>query len=826
MSAATGPCALCGLRLPSHPIPLTRDGTTLHFCCAGCSHVFLLLAESGLLDGNYKESEIYQTGLRLGIIGRPETEPDRDTASTADLSGTSELVLHVDGMWCASCSWLIEKAVQNERGVAQARVLFASDTARIRFRPEIISAEQIAARIAKLGYRTSSPDSEQSPERRSLLIKMGVALFLMNNAMFFSYVLYVGYYVEVSSDIAHLVPYILFGLSLPAVFWCGLPIHIKSYHSLREGAPTMEVLFSLGIFAAFLYSTVVMLMGDVRVYFDTSISLVALLLVGKFLEMSARSKVSESIRRLYQMMPKKVRIMAPEGERLVAVEKLGVGDRFIVKSGEKIPADGIIVSGTATVDESLLTGESTPIEKTSGAPVFASSLNVSGALDVQTVRVGSATMLSGIIRMVETALTTRSPLERTVDRVVRVFIPAIIAFAVLTGVALIATGIPMETAIVRVITVLVIACPCALGMATPLGISAGIGYAAKRGILIRDSAVLQRAAHATTVVFDKTGTLTDGTFTLLDIAGVEDTGTALRLAASLEQSSNHPIATALIAAARSRGMRLVSGEGVTIAEGAGVTGIVDGVRVTVGSAAFIAASGYSIPDAMREAADAAGMEGHTAVYVGIGDRGDAGVCILGDEIRSDAVAAVALLRAQGLRVQLLSGDGERTTAAIARRAGIEQHTGHAMPADKIAFVRGLQERGEIVVMVGDGVNDAPALAQADVGIAIGAGTEIARESSAVTLLRDGLELVPDALDVARRTVRVSTQNLVWAFVYNTIGIVLAVTGQLNPFIAAIAMLVSSLTVVLNSLRLRQRKGKALQTLLEILIPWREPAAAR
>jgi heavy metal translocating P-type ATPase len=821
---ASGPpphrsCHLCGLALPKRPHVAVSSGQSLEFCCTGCRQVFVLLNESGAFEGDYRSSDLYQTSLRLGIIGRPDDAPrPGGDPSPEELAGCKELVLSVDGMWCSSCSWLIEKVVGSEPGVAHARVIYASDTAKIYYRPEVVAPEQIARRIAKLGYAASARGADRgegSSERRSLLIKMGAALFLMNNLMLFSYALYIGYFQELPPEILSLFPKVLFGLALPSVLWCALPIHRKAWQSLKALSPTMELLFSIGIVAAFSYSVYSLFTGGARFYFDTAGSLVGLLLVGKFLELSVKHKTSESIHRLYQMMPKKVRVKSPEGERLVAIEKLHAGDTFIVKSGEKIPADGIIREGQAVVDESLLTGESMPLEKTVGSAVIASSMNVNGILEVEATRIGDQTMLSSIIRMVERALSSKSELERFVDRIARVFIPAILLLAAAVGGVLVAAGAGIEAAVLRSITVLVIACPCALGMATPLAIAAGIGRAAKHGILIRDGAGLQLVGRVSTVVFDKTGTLTGGRFTLLNAVPSEH----LRLAASVEQSSGHPIAHALIGAAHERGLALSDARGVHIAEGKGLEGTVGETRVVVGSGSFLEESGFSIDPAAAELAEREAELGHTVIFAGAGT---AVQCfVLGDSLNPTAADAVAKLKRLGIAVRLLSGDMAKTTAAVARRAGIDAHTAEALPGDKIAMIRSLQEAGETVAMVGDGVNDAPALAQADVGIAMGSGTEIAIESATITLLRDDIALVPEALDISRRSFAAVKQNLAWAFLYNSIGIVLAVFGLLSPFMAAFAMLASSISVVLNSLRLSYPRGTFTKGVFEILVPWIE-----
>jgi len=823
--AVAGVCFLCGLGLPRSPHRARANGEEALFCCGGCRKVFLLLSESGLLGGDFRSSDLYQTSLRLGIIGRPDDDPAPPHPSFTP-QDASDIVLHIEGMWCASCSWLIEKVIGAQPGVVRASVVYASDTARISYLPARIAPAAIAAVIGKLGYRASSPESEpdaRAEERRSLLVKMGIALFLMMNIMFFSYVLYVGYFQEVAPEMTSLVPWILLGLALPSVLWCGLPIHRKAWAGLRNGAPTMEVLFSLGIFSSFLYSIHAVIAGGRNLYFDTSASLVALLLVGKFLEISAKQRASEGMGSLHRMLPNKVRLVTPDGERLVSAERLRAGDEFVVRSGEKIPADGVVVGGEASVDESLLTGESLPVRKRAGAHVIASSMNVNGHVTIRATSVGEGTLIAGIIGMVNRALSVKSPLERSVDRIARVFIPAVLLLALLTGLAVLMTSHSAEEALLRSITVLVIACPCVLGMATPLAIAAGVGSAAKKGILIRDAEALQRAAGATVVVFDKTGTLTQGKFAFREcrIPG-GDERSALRFIGSLERASSHPLGAALVTACAERGIVLTDPSDIVIGQGMGISGTVEGTRVAIGSEDFVTRRGYRIEAEEKRRAERARADGATITHVGIGAGGNAGLCLFGDELKEGSAESVAALTTGGLRVVLLSGDAEGTVHAMAARAGIGECIAGALPGAKVDYISRLQKEGGKVVMVGDGVNDAPALAQADVGVSLGSGTQMAVESSAVALLRDDLMLVPEALRMARRTVRTIKQNLAWAFVYNSIGIVLAVTGVLNPLIAAAAMIVSSLSVIMNSMRLRQNEGRALQMIIEILIPWREP----
>ncbi|HTY58139.1 MAG TPA: cation-translocating P-type ATPase, partial [Bacteroidota bacterium] len=760
-AAAEGVCTLCGLALPRHPHRVPVNGEDALFCCSGCRKVFLLLSESGLLGGDFRSSDLYRTSLQLGIIGRPDDLSGPADAPAAP-DAAAEIVYHIEGMWCSSCSWLIEKVVSSQKGVVRANVMYASDTARISYLPEQTPPAAIGAAIERLGYRVSSPASlsdARAEERRSLLVRMGVALFLMMNIMFFSYVLYVGYFQELAPEMAALVPWILLGLALPSVFWCGLPIHRKAWAGVRNGAPTMEVLFTIGILASFFYSVHSVVAGSLTLYFDTSASLVALLLVGKFLEVSAKQRASEGIGGLNRMLPRKVRILASGVERLVACERLRPGDEFVVRPGEKIPADGVVLKGEAAVDESLLTGESRPVRKQPGDRVIASSMDLNGHMTVRATSVGEETVIAGIIRLVERALSVKSPLERSVDRIARVFIPSVLLLSVATGLVVYLTGHGGEEALLRSITVLVIACPCVLGMATPLAIAAGIGSAAKKGILIRDAEALQRAAAATVVVFDKTGTLTEGRFAFLECrAPGGDERTALRLLGSLERSSGHPLAASIVDACGERGIALSEPSESRHEQGRGVAGRVDGRRVVIGTEAFVGVEGFKTTEADRDAVERERADGKTITYFGLEGMVSAGVCVFGDMLKEGGAAAVHALTERGIRVVLLSGDARATALAVAGAAGIGECVSDALPAAKVALISRMQAEGGNVVMVGDGVNDAPAIAQADLGIAMGSGAQIAVESSGITLMRDDLSLVPEAIATAKRTVKTVRQN--------------------------------------------------------------------
>jgi heavy metal translocating P-type ATPase len=822
-------CDLCGLRCPPRPPAATWKDKSYQFCCSGCLQVFTILSESGLFEGDYKNSDIYQTSLRLGIIGQGEalekqSEDPRPDAAVDSAMEKKELTLHIQGMWCSACSWLIDKVMSAERGIAQSHVIFAADTARIVYYPQLISPEKIKLSINKLGYKALEREearSEAGKERNRLLLRMGMAVVLALNIMMFNSVLYVGYFQDVAENMSHLILYLLWVLSTPSVFWAGWSIHYKGWKSLRAGAPTMELLLSLGILVSYFYSIYVLFSGHTHVYFDTSASLVALVLLGKFFEWSARHKATRGVRHLYELLPQKVRLKTESGERLVAIEHLAVSDPFIVKPGEKIPADGEVLTGESSVDESLLTGESTPILKSPGATVIGSSINISGTITVRTMRIGTDTAIARIIQLMESALLAKSPIERLVDRVSRWFIPTVLTLAAATFLMGYTLGQGLETALMRGLTVLIIACPCALGIATPLAVIAGIGYAAGRGILIRDAAVFSRASKLTDLFFDKTGTITRGRFQVLahQCENHAHRLADLQLVAAVEKTSSHPIAAALVLAAREENIILPECAQVTFMEGMGAVGRLQGDAVTIGNRALFEKSAIPLSEAMHEASREQEECGHTVIFYHIHSRGASGLFVLGDRIHPQALELTSRLVQQKIAIHLISGDSQATTKAVAQRAGFHRYSAEMTPQQKIEKIREVQRAGKMVGMVGDGVNDAPGLAQADIGIAVGSGTEFAMASADVILMQDNLLAVFESLDIAKRTRRTIQQNLTWAFFYNTIGIVVAISGYLNPLIAAVAMLISSMSVVANSLRLHAGPGHTSQKLREIVLPW-------
>ncbi|HBY59394.1 MAG TPA: hypothetical protein DEH78_06200 [Solibacterales bacterium] len=800
--AARALCDLCGL--PAGHDPLTRQFSRAEpqrrFCCLGCLNVYTVLSESGLIEqgADFRQSELYQESLRLGLISnRGADEASGARPAIPDTAEVRESLYRISGLWCSSCGWIIEHALAREHGVRGAEVLFTSDLLKVRWCPQYLAPERIAQRVESLGYKLSEYTGERDTDRgewRDMLLRLGIAGGLWMNVMLFSLVVYASYFEAIAEAAHRWVPFILMALTTPVVFWSGWPILRVAFLGLRARAIRMEALVATGILAAYAYSVVQAVQGGQHYYFDTACAIVTLVLAGKALERGARERTSRSIALLYRLMPRKARLMRDGRERFVAAEAVEPGLEILVKPGERIPVDGVVVSGASAVDESVLTGEAEPRPKTVGSEVASGTCNGPGVLEIRATRTGADSTLARIIRSVESAIHGRTALERSVDRVSRYFVPIVMVIAAATFGFGAALGLAPVDAGMRAIAVLVIACPCALGIATPLATTAAIGAASSQGILIRDAAVLETFRKVDVLVLDKTGTVTEGRFAVREAEASQE---LLEQAAAVEAVSEHPLARAIVAYAGEPRERAGRAE---VHAGQGISGEIAGRRVTVGSRGLMEQRGFAVSEALAQRACRWEAEGSSVVFAAR-DGVVEGAFALGDRIRADAPELLRRMSERGVRTVLLSGDSAAATAKLASRLGIERHEGQVAPAGKAAFVASLRKDGSVVAMVGDGVNDAPALAAADLGIAMGSGTDLAMQAAPVVLMSDSLLRIAQAFDIAREASTVVRQNLFWAFFYNAAGIVLAVTGVLNPIIAAAAMAVSSLSVVGNSLRL-------------------------
>ncbi|MFA5353814.1 MAG: heavy metal translocating P-type ATPase [Thermodesulfovibrionales bacterium] len=738
---------------------------------------------------------------------------------------TVRLELIVKGMTCAACVAAVERALQGLYGVVRGSVNMASEKASIEYIPTIVGIEDLRKVIADAGYIAEQVtgefvDRERSERERELrglkrrfIISACLSLPIVIGSMF---------PVPLLSNW-----YLLFILATPVQFWSGLRFHKAAFSAIRHGATNMNTLISVGTNSAYLYSLAAIFLpglfftGGVtpHVYFDTSATIITLILLGRLLEARAKGKTSEAIRRLMGLQPRTAVVVRDGAEREIAIDEVTTGDLVLVKPGGRMPVDGEVVDGYSTVDESMLTGESLPVEKAPGDMVFGGTVNKAGAFRMRATRVGKETALARIIRLVEEAQGSKAPIQRLADKVASIFVPTVMAIAAVTFLIWFLAGPSFSLALMNFIAVLIIACPCALGLATPTAIMVGTGKGAERGILIRDAAALELSHRIGVVILDKTGTITKGEPEVVEIITVGGSQSAvgsqediLRLAASAEKRSEHPLGQAIVGHARNAGLEVPDPLSFTAMPGGGVRALVsDGAEereLLIGNEALMQREGVDISP-LRSLSERVSGEARTPVFIAI-DNAAAGVFSLADTLREGSRDAVKELRAMGIEVVMLTGDHEATARAIAREVGIERFIAGVMPDRKTEMVQQIRSEGRVTAMVGDGINDAPALAAADIGIAMGTGTDIAMEASDITLMKGNLKGVVDAIRLSRLTIRTIRQNLFWAFIYNIVGIpvaagILYVFGGplLNPMIASATMAFSSLSVVSNSLRLRR-----------------------
>ncbi len=707
----------------------------------------------------------------------------------------TEVVLDIEGMTCASCVQKVERALDAVDGVDAAAVNLGTRTATVHGTVEAI--DPLIRAVASVGYGARPHDAHRDPdeEERSYRRRLTVAAPLT------VVVLILTFFVpdRDSSGIASWL------IATPIVFWAGWPFFHNAARAARHRTTTMDTLVALGALAAYLYSTWAVyetwngtVQGGMGHYFDTAAVIITLILVGKTLEARARASAGDASRSLLARAAASATVVQDGVERTISIEELHPGMLVVVRPGEKIPADGVVREGASWVDLSLLTGESVPVDVAVGDDVVGASINGNGRLVVFVTKVGANTKLAEIVRLLQSAQGSKAPVERLADRISAVFVPIVLVVALATFIGWIAIGgASPGDALLNATAVLLIACPCALGLATPAAIMAGTGRAAELGVLVKGGAVFEAAHAADTVLLDKTGTVTEGRMVLAAVTGVNgvDASEVLALAAAVESGSEHPIALAVVAGARERGVPVPGSSGHLVKPGAGAAATVAGEQIRVGRP-------VDLPPAMAALADGHAEGGATAFAIWR-DEIPIGLLAVTDTVKPEAPGAIERLRAMGLEIALVTGDRQRTADAIAHEVGIHDVEGEAFPDRKVAAVRERQAAGHGVVFVGDGLNDAPALAAATVGMAMGTGTDVAQAAADIELLGSSLTGVADALDLARRTYRVIQENLFWAFAYNVVMIPLAVFGVLNPMWAAAAMAISSVTVVLNALRLRR-----------------------
>lgn len=745
---------------------------------------------------------------------------------------TRKSIFPVGGMTCAACVARVEEALKEVPGVVSVVVNLASEKATVEYLEGTLYADLKKA-VEEAGYELGPEiealeDVSETSQREIRKIR---------NRFIFAAVLTVPIMVMMFTPEFHLMHYILLALATPVQFWAGWRFYKGMWGALKHRTSDMNTLIAVGTSAAYIYSVLAVFFPglftsggmEAHTYFDTSSAIITLILLGRFLEARAKGQTSEAIKKLIGMQPKTAIVVRDGEEKEIPIEDLQVGDLVLVKPGERVPVDGIIREGHSSLDESMITGESIPVEKNAGDEVIGATINKTGAFRFEATKVGKDTTLARIVRLVEEAQGSKAPIQRLADIIASYFVPTVIGIAIVTFLVWFFAGPEpsLTYAFLNFVAVLIIACPCALGLATPTAIIVGTGRGAEYGVLIRSAETLERAHKINAVLLDKTGTLTRGEPKVTDVIAVTELieSEVLRLAASAEKPSEHPLGEAIVRAADERGLELVSVTDFTADPGHGIDGVVDGKKILLGNLLMMQKRGLEL-NGLEEQANKLWEQGKTVMFLGVDGRA-VGLIALADTLKPDAPEAIRQLHRLNIETVMITGDNRRAAEAIARESGIERVFAEVLPENKAQEVKKLQNEGKVVAMVGDGINDAPALAQADVGIAIGTGTDIAMETGDITLIRGELKGIVTAISLSKRTMQTIKQNLFWAFAYNVIlipvaaGILYLVFGQngvpaglqfvfgekgfLNPILAAAAMALSSITVISNSLRLRAFK---------------------
>ena len=827
--------------------------------CTNCANTITrtLKRKEGVVEAN-----VNYANERAEIIYDPAVLKPLELMQSIEAVGygvpEATVDLPIAGMTCANCAMTIERTLKRMDGVLDASVSYASEAAHVRYLPTAVTRGDMARRIDEVGYKVIQVQAGQgeldedaelrarmaelNDRKRRLIVGIVLSTLIMVLSMGHDF-----------GFIPHfeLRGWILLALTIPVQFWVGWPFLSSAWKAATKAhTANMDTLVSLGSLAAFSYSVVVLLLGlDAHLYFESAAVIITLIMVGKYLEARAKTQAGDAIRKLLSLQAKTARVVRQGEEIELPIDQVEVNDVVIVRPGEKVPVDGVVLSGQSAVDESLVTGESLPVDKGPGDEVIGATLNKSGSFRLRATKVGRDSALAQIVRMVQEAQGSKAPIQRLADRVAAVFVPAVLTLAIVVFLAwYFVGGVGFTTAMLFAVSVLLISCPCALGLATPTAVMAGAGVGAENGILVKNAEVLETAAQLHTVVLDKTGTITEGRPQVTDIvngeggmmndeSGIPDSSfiiphsSFLRLAASAESVSEHPLGQAIVEAARAKGLALSEPQSFQAVAGGGIAAMVDGHEVVVGTLRLLSERGIAANGLESEVTRLQG-EAKTAMLVAV-DGQAVGVIAVADTVKPTSKAAIDQLHAQGVRVVMLTGDNQRTAAAIAQQVGVDAILAEVLPGEKADEVKRLQVAAgasqvadtqanrsgavpghPIIAMVGDGINDAPALAQADIGMAIGTGTDVAIEAADVVLMRGDLRSVPQAIKLSKATMRGIKQNLFWAFFYNVLaipiaaGILVPFLGpeyQLNPMIAAGAMAFSSIFVVSNSLRLRRMK---------------------
>jgi len=818
-------CELCGLPLRYGRFPLAQGNRRMYFCCQGCRQVYLMLSEAAEATdpAAFRHTDLFRRCVEMGVIPRSEedlagisappayqeTVPEEASSGTVR-EGFLALHLSVEGMWCPACAWVIEETLNNRQGVKAARCNFSTDRLRCDYDPTRTSPDKIREAIAHLGYDARQPDALTADRhQRRQFIRFAISAFISMNVMMLSFSLYSGFFTDLAADAVWKISWPMFVMATVVMVYGGLPLHRRALRGILSGQPGMEALISIGAVSAYSYSVFNLLQGSIHLYFDTTCMLIILVQLGKLLERRAKDRIQEDLGHYYALMPAKVRLCraADTRGRYVAAAQLTPGDLFRVADGETLAADGLVIEGQGMIDASSLTGEARPQPRTAGDRLVSGTRVIEGTFLVRAENVGPTSTLGQMLAIMDAALSRKTIVEGRTDRILRLFVPVMIVLAVLTTLVLLAQGAAFEPAFIRGLTVLVISCPCALGLAVPLARVAGVSLAARRGILVQDFSAFDMAERIDAVVFDKTGTLTHGRWQLQSIVplAILTEHEILALAAGLEQGVDHPIAVEIQRAARARQIDVLPVTAVA-SHAQGVTGSWKGRPVRLGSADFTGTDRSVREDAAAQpAADDTAVvswifltvEGRSVARLGFGDR-----------LKPGASGAVRRLQARHLDLRIVSGDSQATTRQVGARLGINNAMGDQRPLEKARFIEDLRRAGHCVAMVGDGVNDAPALASADLSVAVFAGRQLGEAAQAVTLMQGDPLQMDTFLAFAVRVNRKIEQNLWGSLIYNLVSIPIAMAGWLSPLVAVVAMLLSSLSVTGNTLLLIRGENRS------------------
>lgn len=728
----------------------------------------------------------------------------------------AEADFKITGMNCAACATRIEKSLNKMNGILKANVNLALETAHVVYSPAEVSPNDMIQKVKNLGFGAAlKEEGKETDERKEAINKLKQKLIvsaILSLPLLWTMVAHFSFTSFIWVPDFLMYPWVQFALATPVQFYVGKQFYVGAYKALKNGSANMDVLVSLGTSAAYFYSFYLTITATnnshhmVELYYETSAILITLILLGKLFEALAKGRTSEAIKTLMGLEAKTATVIRDGQEQTIPIDQVVVGDLLIVKPGEKVPVDGVVINGQSAVDESMLTGESIPIDKQIGDSVFGATINKNGVLKVKATKIGKETALAQIIKVVEAAQGSKAPIQRIADKISGVFVPVVVSIAIIVFIIWFFWLTPGEFAnsLEKMIAVLVIACPCALGLATPTSIMAGSGRAAELGILFKGGEHLEGTHRIDTIVLDKTGTVTKGKPELTDVIVANgDEQTFCRLVASAEKLSEHPLAEAIVSGMAAKGIDLVEPESFSAIPGYGIFAVVEGKEIYIGTRRLMAKQNIAI-DHVIEQKNQLESEGKTAMLVAI-DGSFAGMVAVADTMKETSKEAIARLKAMNIDVIMITGDNERTAKAIAAQVGIDHVLAEVLPEGKALEVKKLQEAGKKVAMVGDGINDAPALATADIGMAIGTGTDVAMEAADVTLMRGDLQSIADAIVMSRKTMKNIKQNLFWALAYNSLGIPVAAAGFLAPWLAGAAMALSSVSVVLNALRLQKIK---------------------